>query len=190
MSKISDIQDKQFRMKKALNKLEREKRLILLKLKKTRRDLEKLKGVSIPKEIITKLEDKINNGQYLQRIIKRRFAAQAQHGPESKPWDKLTPRYKAWKARQGLSTRILVATGVLKEQTIETVAGTFKFGKIPNWKASDIPVDYAVHADTARPFFDPPTKKEMEEIYKVLEKELKKELDKYARRTAGGSASA
>lgn len=151
-------------LKTEFNRLERRKRMLIKSIERAADRLQRVHGRLVPEAIIHKVEQRINQERWMEKIIEARFRSQSIHGPGSRKWKKISSKYRSWKAKHGLSTRINVATGVLKEATIAAVAGTYLFERHIRWNWPMIPVDYAVHVQAERPFILEPNEKEMKRV--------------------------
>ena len=62
------------------------------KIPKVRRKLKRLRGKSVPQSIIKKVEERIAQEGWMERIILQRFKKEARRAAGHPKWRKLTPR--------------------------------------------------------------------------------------------------
>lgn len=132
-----------------------------------RRMLQRVANIekAISAEIVHEVEEKINREGFPERIMLGRFKAQSEHGPGSRKWRPLTPKYKAWRIRQGYGAGpILTRTGVLRAAAIESVRDSFSMNKPMKWDVGNVNVDYAEPVNNIRDFTSPPNDAEMKPI--------------------------
>lgn len=153
-----------FRLKTEFNRLERRKRILIRRIEKAAERIRRISGRIVPESIIRKVEERINQERWMEKIIEARFRSQSRHGPGSMKWKRLSPTYERAKARAGFGNKILVYTGVLKESTVEAVAGTYKYRAPIQWNPGIVPVEYAGFVHQERPFILPPSTKELKRV--------------------------
>lgn len=164
-----------------LAELNRIKQKVQNEISRTIGHIENLALRDIPTKIITKVNKQVNAEGYMERIIKNRFKAEARYGPGSTKWRQLTPEYAARKAAAGYGNRILFRTGALYFATLQAVAGTFRYGQVPDWDIGAVATEYAEYVQQVRPFILPPSKKELEPSMNRARALIRLELRKLAR---------
>lgn len=187
---VSDIQRQQERLKGVMfrartkyNDLERKKRLLQRRISKMIDRLERIVGYALPDKVARKIERQINDEHWMERIIERRFASEREHGPGSARWARLS---RSTIARRGSAHPILQDTGVLKENAVQAVAGSFRF-RGTKWSIGDVPVSYAEYIQRgtdkmpARRFFNNPSDRELKPVLARAGTLARAELRKIAR---------
>lgn len=156
--------------------LEAAKARVRQQLSRAIRSLESLEDMD-PKNTIDKASQVVNQEGHMEDIMEARFRTQSEHGPGSKKWKSLSPKYAQWKAKKGYSSARNVRTGDMRTAAAEAVSGTYEAGKIPQWgpHLMEDP-EYAKYANEQRPFIDPPTRRELLKADKRAAEEIKKEI--------------
>ena len=164
-----------------LNDLNRKKLIARSRIDRVVGKLQRIGGYNLPQDVARRIENKINGENWMEKIIKARFAAESEHGPGSRKWKDLSPTYRLWRVRHGFGARpILKVTGILRTEAMAAVRGTFSFKGV-RWNVDDIPVSYAKYANGPRPFFKDPTNREMKPVMKRARELIRQELRRIAR---------
>jgi len=142
------------------------------------------------KAVARRVEERINAEGHMQRMMKARFQAEAEHGPGSRKWKALSPRTLISRMRAGFGRGpILQNTRALAGAAQAAVAGTFKLKGV-KWSISRVAVPYGKYHQSgggrlpARPFINNPTPTELQPVMKrvkdIIRIELRREIRKAA----------
>ena len=171
----------------AIGRLERLKRSTQPLVVRALQRLTRLMGITVPRQAVFMIEEKINREGWMQKIIQKRFATESAHGGAGR-WRRLQDSTARFRKRHGFGKwhPINVQTGTLKEAAIRYVQGTFRaHGKL-NWDAADIGVEYAEYVEDKRPFMQEPSSQELAPVMRRARDLARKYAADYYRRQLHG----
>lgn len=154
---------------RAFARMQQVRARLLKSIEKAIKNVGRLSRQSLPDDIVKQIERQINREGWMEKIIEKRFKAQAERSYGRGKWKPLRP---STIKRRGSSRPILIDTSDMLIHTFEAVRGTFRFRDPIKWDIDDIGVEYAQYHMTgtnkmpARRFFLPPDARELEPVYK------------------------
>ena len=153
-------------------------------------------SLDVAAEVVHEVEARMNSQRVMERIIEMRFLTQnSQSTGDGTPWEQLKEATIKRRVREEFGEwPILVNTGKLRDQAVLAVMGTFRMNyeeiEWPDISELTTNVPYAAAQQfgfspnnlPARPYFNKPTRAEMDEVYK----EAMRMYHEIMRRKAGG----
>lgn len=162
---------------------------LLKNIQREMRRFERVSGTSVPQRVLREIEKEINREGHMEKIMQRRFRAQAEYGQGSRRWKSLALSTQKQRARLGYGAArpILVRTGALFGAAQDAVKGTFSFSGV-RWNVADVAVDYAAYHQSgggrlpARRFMNNPSAKELEPTMVVARRKARAKIRELLRR--------